>query len=116
MLGGSSLIFIFLGRKALRYRTEKAYRVVQYLFFVALSNKKRKERTLMEISRATGLCHETVRCIVLRLNENDCVNLFRYKYEFSEINSFYPHAIVSIEDKSHQREIIKKLRWFRDKR
>lgn len=99
----------------MRKRTEETYKVVQYLFLVAMGNRKRKERTLKEIAKATSVGYKTVRAIILRLGEDECIKLYRYKYEFSEINAYRLHAIVSLKDKTHQRAIASKLRWFHEK-
>ena len=110
------IIIYFLGRGALKYRTTLNYKVLQYLFFVATSKNVNKERTIREISRALGVGYWNVWKIVWRLQKDECVDIKCYKYAFSERNYFMLHAIVSLEDKSHQKSIIKKIHWFHNKK
>lgn len=100
----------------LRHRTDQTYQVVRYLFLVAISKRKRKERTLRAISKAAGVNYWSTRNIAWRLQEDCCIVVNPEKYEFSEANYFTPHTIVSIEDKSCIKQLAEKLRWFRKRR
>lgn len=96
----------------LRRRTSASYKVVQYLFLVAISKDKRKERKQREISRATGVDYCCISAIIWRLQKDGYISIESGKYEFSDANCLTPHTIVSVGDRNHARQLAKKLRWF----
>lgn len=96
----------------LRRRTSASYKVVQYLFLVAISKNKRKERRQKEISRAAGVDYYCISAIIWRLQKDGYISIEPGKYEYSDANCLTPHSIVSVSDRDHARQLAKKLRWF----
>lgn len=99
----------------MRRRTEKTMAVIQYLLQVVMSKRKKKEMTVMSISKATGVKYNTVLKIVHRLEEDKCIKVYCYMSMFSEINHFSPHAAVLVGGKKCRKNIFRKYLWLINK-
>ncbi|EKE11697.1 MAG: hypothetical protein ACD_15C00037G0026 [uncultured bacterium] len=93
----------------MKYRTEKAFQVVNYLR--KLRSKKKHRITLNQLSRATGVKYTTVIYIVNSLKEDNSLNVVRYDKALREnMMGFAPHALIDI--KGCQIELSKKRKWL----